>query len=139
MFLEVRRTIKTPEATIGTFWINGIQKYWTCEDVVREVAGEPVEQWKIAGKTAIPVGTYPVVISWSNRFQRDMPEIKDVPGFLGIRIHCGNTSADTEGCILIGAGHINGSIINSRLAMDDFMPQLTKAWQNKEKITISIQ
>ena len=56
---------------------------------------------KIAGQTAIPAGCYKVVVNRSARFKRDMPLLLDIPEFFGVRIHGGNSSADTTGCILV--------------------------------------
>jgi hypothetical protein len=56
---------------------------------------------KIKGVTAIPSGTYRIRLSVSNRFKRLMPEVIDVKGFAGVRIHGGNTHLNTEGCPLI--------------------------------------
>lgn len=75
---------------------------YTLEDRVREVKGKPVAEWKIQGKTAIPVGRYQIKKTWSNRFKRETLQLMDVPGFTGIRIHAGNTHPDTEGCLLPG-------------------------------------
>jgi len=58
---------------------------------------------KVQDETAIPAGSYKMKISKSLRFSRDLPEILDVPGFSGIRIHKGNTAADSSGCIIIGS------------------------------------
>ena len=57
---------------------------------------------KVYGKTAIPRGLYKVTTSQSYRFKRVLPEVLDVPGFTGIRVHGGNTAEDTLGCILVG-------------------------------------
>lgn len=101
-------------------------KCFTLEDKVREVQGRPVSDWKLPGMTAIPMGNYRVIISYSNRFQKHLPLLLDVPGFAGIRIHAGNTHHDTEGCILLGQGRDvkRGMVTNSRAAMALFQPAL---------------
>jgi hypothetical protein len=58
---------------------------------------------KVQDETAIPVGSYKMKISKSPKFGRLLPEILDVPGFSGIRIHKGNTAADSSGCLIIGS------------------------------------
>jgi hypothetical protein len=85
-----------------------------------------VATWKIAGKSAIPVGTYDVVIDRSVRFNRLMPHILNVPGFTGVRIHSGNTAADTEGCILLGAEKTTDYIGHSKLAFEIILSTVTR-------------
>jgi hypothetical protein len=50
----------------------------------------------------IPTGKYKVIVDHSNRFNRDLPLLLNVAGFTGVRIHRGNTSKNTQGCILPG-------------------------------------
>ena len=101
-----------------------LQTFYTLEDKFREQKGVPVCEWKIPHETAIPCGTYPLIIDMSTRFKKLMPHILNVEGFDGIRIHAGNTAEDTEGCILLGwaLGPEGDAIRQSRLAMDDFIP-----------------
>jgi hypothetical protein len=75
----------------------------------------------------------------SQRFGKEMPHILNVEGFDGIRIHSGNTSADTEGCILLGQAR-NGpdEVINSRAAFNAFFPKLQAAISNGERVNITI-
>ena len=51
----------------------------------------------------IPVGTYPVLVTFSPRFQRNLPLIGNVPGRSGIRIHRGTKPEHSKGCILVSA------------------------------------
>jgi hypothetical protein len=123
MKLEINRKEFYPDRCIGGFYIDDRWCYYTLEDTDRKLEEGGV---KIAGKTAIPRGRYKVTISWSNRFKRLMPHILDVPQFVGIRIHAGNTPENTEGCPLIGLQYEVGShnILKSKLAFDDFFPKL---------------
>lgn len=53
-----------------------------------------------------------------------------MPNFTGVRIHAGNTSADTEGCILLGTTWSGKDFIgNSKIAFDAFFKKLQNAKQ----------
>jgi hypothetical protein len=92
--LRLQRQKTTETFTEGDLYVNGEWFCFTLEDTVRK--GK-----KVYGKTAIPAGTYKVAVTFSNRFQKPMTEIKDVKGFEGIRIHQGMTPTDSLGCVLI--------------------------------------
>ena len=64
-------------------------------------------------ETAIPAGTYEVIVNVSVKFKRKLPLLLNVPHFTGIRIHRGNTDKDTSGCILVGENKQPGRVINS--------------------------
>lgn len=128
MELKLIRTIKAPEYTHGKLYANEVYVCDTLEDAVRIV--------KIPGKTAILPGRYRVVMTYSNRFDKIMPELQDVPEFKGVRIHAGNTVEDTEGCILCGTRSRPGVIIDSRKACEKVYEILDKA-TDKIYITIS--
>ena len=53
----------------------------------------------------IPVGTYPVLVTFSPRFQRNLPLIDNVPRRSGIRIHRGTKPEHSKGCILVSAAN----------------------------------
>lgn len=113
MSLEFRvlREELTDVSTVGRLFMrNGPDDPWTwicytLEDAVREVQGQPVAAWKARGRTTIPYGSYGLVVTMSVRFGKPLPLLVDVPGFAGVRIHGGNTAADTEGCILVAHSH----------------------------------
>lgn len=138
MKMKLERLQLDRDVTIGALSIDGAFECWTCEDAVREVAGQPVAAWKIAGETAIPRGTYRVDITLSARFGRDLPVLVDVPGFTGIRIHPGNTAANTEGCLLPGDIRLPKSVGQSRLAFDRLFAQIRVAKIKGESITIEV-
>lgn len=135
MKLRLERTTFTDKSTIGALYVNGVFHCWTLEDKDRKLedGGE-----KVYGKTAIPRGSYEIVITYSNRFRRELPLLKGVKGFDGIRIHTGNTDADTEGCILVGAGIGADRIFNSRVTFDTLFSRLDAAYAKGDPITMEI-
>ena len=73
---------------------------------------------------AIPEGRYPLVVTWSPKFEQWLPLLLNVPKFSGIRIHAGNTSCDTEGCILVGENREVGKLLDSRRTLARLMKLL---------------
>lgn len=126
MVITVKRLYKTDNSTIGEMLIDGVFECFTLEDKERPV--------KIKGETAIPKGTYRVIINESNRFKRLLPLLIDVPNFEGVRIHSGNSNHDTEGCILVGQTRNKNYIGQSRKAFD----KLFKKMQAAKNITLTI-
>lgn len=130
MNIEVLRQCGA-SCTIGEMLIDGKHECWTMEDVVRPI-GE-----KVFGETAIPYGTYPVVVTYSPHFKCDLPLLVGVPNFEGVRIHPGNTVADTEGCLLVGLGRTNSSVTQSRLAFNTLFTKIRAALSRNEAVTIT--
>ena len=126
MQITIKRLHKTDKSTIGELLIDGIFECYTLEDIERPV--------KIKAETAIPKGTYKVIINQSNRFKRLMPLLLNVPNFEGVRIHAGNTNHDTEGCILVGRTRSKDFIGQSRKAYEN----LFKKMQVAKDITLTI-
>lgn len=115
------------DSTEGQFFVDDQFVCYTLEDRFREDINKPVTAWKVAGDTAIPEGRYIVQLTFSPRFQMVLPILLDVPGFSDIRIHSGNTAADTEGCILVGLDREDGMITNSHAALLKLLPLLEHA------------
>lgn len=135
MELKLNRIFLGSSATIGELLVNDKHLCDTLEDRVRP------EGEKVYGKTAIPEGTYEVKLTHSPRFKKILPEILNVPNFSGIRIHTGNSSKDTEGCIIVGTwdGEKEDWVGSSKIAFDKLMSLLEKATNNKEKVTITVK
>lgn len=134
MKLVLNRIFLNDKATIGELYVDNAYLCDTLEDKVRPA------NTKVYGETAIPDGTYEVKLTYSPRFKQILPEILNVPNFTGIRIHKGNSSKDTEGCVLVGTwdGLKEDWISNSKKAFDRLMPLLQQATDIKDKITITI-
>lgn len=105
MLIEVERFLEAGDATVSRISIAGEPICYGLEDQFREI--------KVPGSTRIPAGEYAVTLrkegGFHHRYAARFPEfhkgmlwIRDVPGFQWILIHCGNTSADTAGCLLVG-------------------------------------
>lgn len=149
MELILNRILKTNSYTIGELNVDGKYLCDTIEDVVRplpELCPNTPKgisckcKEKVYGKTAVPAGTYKVKLGYSNRFKRILPQVLNVPHFLGILIHTGNSSRDTDGCIIVGTwdGKTEDWVSNSRVAFDKLMPLLKAATDKNEEITITI-
>lgn len=138
MLLEVKREPSAHGCTLGSLSVDGEFACFTLEDVVREVPEEAVETWKVPGETAIPSGTYQVIVSMSVRFGKLLPLLLNVPGFQGVRIHSGNVAADTEGCILVGARKTDAEVLDSRLAFRSVFAKIQAAIARNEPIHIRI-
>lgn len=111
------RKYRKPEYTIGQLYVNGKFVCNTIEDTDRRLyQGQPIADLaskKVSGKTAIPTGKYRLQVSESPQFGRELIEVMDVPGFMGIRIHRGNTADDSAGCILPGMNTAVGKVTDS--------------------------
>ena len=138
MKIEVKRFYYGDKHTIGKLFVDGQYLCYTLEDKMRQEADKPVAEWKVYSQTAIPTGDYSVMITLSNRFKKVLPILLNVDGFSGVRIHAGNSSADTEGCILVGMNWDGKSdfIANSRVALNLLMDKMSDAGS---EIIISIE
>lgn len=133
MELILTRHARRDDYTIGRLEDeNGMKISDTLEPTWRDYkAGEK----KVPGKSAIPEGSYRVVVTKSQRFGRYLPLLVGVPGFEGVRIHAGNTSRDTEGCILVGQNLQVGKVLWSRIALEKLMELI----KNEKKISLTIK
>lgn len=137
MKLLLKRIALLPNYTIGKLYID--DKYYcdTLEDTVRDLNKNGTfdnGESKIYSKTAIPYGTYHIVVNHSPKFKRLLPRLLDVPQFDGILIHRGNTPADTAGCILVGENREKGKVLNST----PYEIKLVELLKNEKNITIEI-
>jgi len=142
MELELTRSAKTSKSTIGELTINGVFECFILEDKDRGLRKDmPISElivMKIKTRTAIPTGRYEIVVSFSDKFQKMLPLLLDVPAFAGIRIHPGNTDANTEGCLLPGKTKSPDMIGSSRVAFTALFDKIKAALQ-REKIFITVK
>lgn len=153
MQLTLERKWKKDSYTIGKLYVNGELFSDTLEDKDRGLTSamtlEEINKKKIYGHTAIPSGTYEVKMTYSNRFNSrawgekyggKVPELLNVKGFGGVRIHPGNKAVDTLGCILVGKNSAIGMITNSQTyyfkLLDNYIVPATK---KNEKIILTIK
>ena len=151
--MKLKIVRKWPKASyvIGVFYVSGARLSNSLEDTDRGLEQRmpvgKINQIKIKGRTAIPKGTYKVVLSvspkfkdraWAKKYGGLVPEILDVKGFSGVRIHPGNRASDTEGCPLVGDNTAVGRLTNSTNRYYELMDKLVPAWDRGEEITLEI-
>ena len=138
MNIEVKRIALKDTYTIGKLYIDGAYFCDTLEDKDRGLEDNmPIEKIMFLKKphiTAIPTGTYTVILNYSNRFKRIMPLVMNVKGFAGIRIHAGNTAENTDGCILVGENKAKGKVLNSK----DTYNRLFEMMKSADKVYLTV-
>ena len=115
--------------TKGKLSIDGTYFCHTIEDIDRKLEVSGCGS-KVQNITCIPRGNYQVIIDYSQHFEKDMLHILNVPCFDGVRIHSGNDSADTEGCVIVGYDDSTPTkdwIANSRPAANDLQVRINAA------------
>lgn len=152
MKLKVERIFKGGDYTIGKLYIDGVYFCDTLEDTDRgltsSMSPSEIAKIKVKSETAIPTGTYEVVMNVvSPKYSADkykkqysfcdakLPRLLDVPGYEGILIHIGNYPKDTDGCILVGKNTVKGAVMDST---NTFTALYAKLKESVGKITIEI-
>lgn len=143
MEIIMNRKPTIEDTTFGNLEINGEFFCYTLEDAVREVVGKPVSEWKIKGRTAIPVGRYQITLESSPRFGPETITVNDVPGFSFIRMHSGNSHESTEGCPIVGdqinekTRRIGGGLL--RGVLTKLKEKIRYALKQKEEVWLTIE
>ena len=153
MNIVIDRKWKKDTYTIGNLYINGVLFSNTLEDKDRGLTSsmtlEEISKKKIYGQTAIPIGTYEVKMTYSNRlhsrayakkYDGKLPELINVKGYEGVRIHPFNKAQETLGCLSVGKNNIKGAVTNATayfyMLVDNY---ILPAIKRGEKITITIK
>lgn len=69
--------------------------------------------------SCLPIGTYDVVLEWSEKFEMYLWEIKNVPNRSECKFHSANYRLDLQGCIALGSEY--------RLLNSDNYPDVTSS------------
>ena len=125
MRITLLRTLALNDRTLGTLYLPDGWYCHTLELPIRAMTN---------AKACIPFGTYELRVTWSPRYKRWLPQVMCVPGYSGIRIHAGNTPADTAGCILVGR-RIGYDLTDSIRTRNELIKRLN----THEEITIKIE
>jgi hypothetical protein len=132
--IKVDRFVSDQDTTVSRVYVDGGFVCFGLEDEYRVQ--------KLVDETRIPKGVYKVGLRTAGKhhvqykaqfpdIHRGMLHILNVPNFEFILVHCGNTQADTSGCLLVGTGSAtepgNMSISSSRVAYRKFYPMVAGA------------
>ena len=144
MIITVNRFVSDDDTTISQIYIDGKFECFGLEDSRAEYKEK--ERIKVYGKTRVPAGKYKIGLrkegGFHNRYRQrfgwlheGMLEIKNVPDYQWVLIHCGNTHNDTAGCLLVGTGAVvddDMMITNSVRAYKKLYEKVIMAAKNEE-------
>ena len=133
MEIKVERFIFSKETSLGRVYINGELFCFSLEPydagITKDIPVEDIKALKNKyGKIAIPLGTYYMKYEWSNRYNKKMPRVTNVPGFDGVLWHPGNTIKDTRACLLPGKFWNNCQVSESVATFNKFI----SLWKEEE-------
>lgn len=117
MTLTIERTYPKAEYTIGRLYVDGVFLCNTLELPWRD---------NKRNVSCIPKGEYTVELSYSPKFRRRTPIVRNVPNRDCIRIHSANRVTEIQGCIAVGENTKKGMVLNSRHYEDILVEMLTK-------------
>lgn len=148
MELKLVRKEFTETSTIGELFVNGVFECYVLEDTDRGLKqsmtlAESVAT-KVHGKTAIPYGSFKIVVTKSERFSKMkgkpvyLPILLNVPNYEGVRIHTGNKPEDTEGCLLPARKKDKNVVSESTLAFNQLNEKINNALKVGENVVIEI-
>ena len=148
MELILERIAKRKTYTIGRLYIQrrvddeylaGYENQYFCDTLEPTWRDYKNGAYKVKGRSAIPEGRYPVVITWSPKMKQWLPILLGVPKFEGIRIHAGNTANDTEGCILVGKNREVGKVLDSRIWVQRLKRKIVEAKDRGEAVWLTVK
>ena len=152
MELILERIAKRKTYTIGHLYIQrhvddeylaGTENQYFCDTLEPTWRDYANGAYKVKGRSAIPEGRYAVVISYSPKFGAWLPILLGGPEFnrkwQGIRIHAGNCSEDTEGCILVGKNREVGKVLDSRIWVHRLKQKIVEAKDKGEAVWLTIK
>jgi hypothetical protein len=140
---DLIRKYFTEYSTIGELYLDSKFVCFILEDKDRMLDSEwdleRIKREKVYGRTAIPTGEYRIEWTFSNRLNKPAPILLRVKGYEGIRIHAGNTNADTLGCLIPGTTMSTDNVQKSRDATMKVWNIIKIAIDNKEQVFINIK
>lgn len=153
MKITIDRAWKCPKYTISRLFIDGVRFYEALEDTDRGLHQSMplglILQKKVYGKTAIPRGVYRLALtyspaftdkSWAKKYDGKVPEILNVKGWSGVRIHPANTAEELVGCIAVGRNTVKGKVTSSVKVYTELMSKyLVPAFERGEEVYLEIK
>ena len=147
MLIKLFRHTFTDNSTIGTIVI-GNKTYHSIEDrdrgLKQSMGDKEIQSIKVYAKTCIPYGMYKVLITQSTRFSAKAgrpvftPQLLNVPGYEGIRIHPANYATQLEGCIAPGMSASTDMVGSSKVAYREIVELISSALKSGEDVWIEI-
>ena len=128
--IKLIRYKKSERGVQGNIVMDGVTKMMTLELPDRD---------NQAGISCIPPGSYLCQMAFSNHIGADVYHLQGVPCRTSVLIHCGNTIADTEGCILVGRAYTKTVSLPLFLLESHAALASLYAITNKEPFTLAVE